>query len=874
MWAGDGRSLFFVSDAGGPENLWALPVTDSGAGAPRRVTAFTSGRLLWPSATRDAGTIAFERDFGVWTLDTATGRASAVPIVRRGAASSPVPERVRRTSQFRDLALSPDGKKVAFVVRGDVFAASAKDGGEAARVTDTAAIESQPVWAPDSRRLAFVAAHDEGQQIRLHDFGSGETVSLTPGDAVDLSPVFSPDGKTLAFLRDRRELRVIDLASHAETRLATGTFADTIDSPRPAWSPDGRWIATFFIGDKGFTNVELVPAGGGVARPISYLANVFTNRLAWSPDGTAVFFDTGQRTESGQLARVDLTLRTPKFREDLFRDLFTAPTQNPPPATPATPATKPAEPPAPTATTGEKPGAPAAGAAKTSEPVEPVFENIHERLSLLPLGLDVGEVVVSPDGKTAVVVAQAAGQANLYAWSLDELATSRPVARQLTTTAGGKADPQFSPDGKEVYYLDAGRIQIASVERRESRPLAVTAELTEDFARDRLPLFTQAWTLMRDNFFDPGFNGVDWTASRAHYAPYAAAAATADELRRIISLMIGDLDASHLGVSGGSTPAAIGHLGLDFDRAAREASGRLQVTGVVPLGPAALTREIVPGDVLAAVDGRPIGPADNLDERLDGTIDKRVVLTFAARTGDGTRDVVVRPVSASTEKNLRYRWWVETNREAVRKKSGGRLGYVHMINMSAAAMDQLVIDLDTRNHAADGVVVDLRNNNGGFVNAYALDVFARRPYLRMSTRVIPESPARTILGQRALERPTVLVTNRHSLSDAEDFTEGYRALKLGSVVGEPTAGWIIYTWNVSLFDGTTFRLPRMRIRGADGGDMEHHPRPVDVEAQNALGESLVGADSQLDAAIKTLVAQLGRAEAPAPARPARSGGSR
>ena len=183
-----------------------------------------------------------------------------------------------------------------------------------------------------------------------------------------------------------------------------------------------------------------------------------------------------------------------------------------------------------------------------------------------------------------------------------------------------------------------------------------------------------------------------------------------------------------------------------------------------------------------------------------------------------------------------------------------------MINMSAAALDQLLIDLDVDNHRLDGVVIDIRNNSGGFVNAYALDIFTRQPYLRMSTRGVPEAPARGVLGQRALEAPTVLVTNQHSLSDAEDFTEGYRALKLGPIVGEPTAGWIVYTWDERLVDGSTLRLPRQRVKAADGGEMERVPRKVDVEVLRPLGESLAGKDSQLDEAIRVLIRKLGRAE--------------
>lgn len=114
--------------------------------------------------------------------------------------------------------------------------------------------------------------------------------------------------------------------------------------------------------------------------------------------------------------------------------------------------------------------------------------------------------------------------------------------------------------------------------------------------------------------------------------------------------------------------------------------------------------------------------------------------------------------------------------------------------------------------------------------------------------------------QRALESATVLVTNQHSLSDAEDFAEGYRTLKLGPIVGEPTAGWIIYTWNQRLVDGSTLRLPRMRVRAADGSDMEMHPRAVDVAVSRPLGEGAAGRDSQLDRAIRTLLLRLGFAE--------------
>ena len=375
-----------------------------------------------------------------------------------------------------------------------------------------------------------------------------------------------------------------------------------------------------------------------------------------------------------------------------------------------------------------------------------------------------------------------------------------------------------------------------------------------------MEVFREAWTLLRDNFYDPAFHGVNWEASRETYGPRVAAAATPDEMRRIMSLMIGDLNASHLGISGGGGGGGpvVGRLGLRFDRRELETQGRLRVTEIVTLGPAAVTRQIAPGEYVRRIGTEDVRSGLNLDEVLVHTVNRRVPLLVSATPTGPTREVVVKPIDQATEKALLYRQWVERNREYVLKSSGGRLGYVHMLSMSAGALEQLHIDLDAENHDRDGVVIDLRNNNGGFVNAYALDVFARQPYLRMSLRGLPESSARTVLGQRALESPTVLVTNQHSLSDAEDFTEGYRTLKLGPIVGEPTAGWIIYTWNDTLVDGSTLRLPRMRVRAADGTDMENAPRPVDVEVDRPLGEwQATGQDTQLYQAVRTLLRRLG-----------------
>jgi tricorn protease len=856
MWSSDGRTLYFSSDRNGAENLWSLPVGTT-AGEAHAVTKFTAGRLLWPSISYDGRKIAFERDFGIWTLDPATGRASQLSIRRRGTPAGQTVEHRRITDHLGDLAVSPDGKKLVFSARGDLFAASTKEGGEAARITNTAADEGQVTWAPDNHTIVYTSDRDGRPHLFQYDFATERETQLTSGDGSDEAPRHSPDGKLVAFQRDGTTVMVLDLATKQARALAAALLdREPFGSERAFdWSPDSRWLA--FLDYRGglFRNAMVVPAAGGDAHPVSFLADGNADAISWSRDGRYLLMSTSQRSENGQLARIDLMPATPKFREDQFRDLFHE-------EKPASPAVKKPDEKAPAEDKKPEATAPAAKAdetpgSKKAAKTEIDFDGIRERVTLLPVGLDVASQVISPDGKWVAMVATAAGQENLYVYSLDELATDPAVAKQLTSTSGSKRRLQFSPDSKEVYYLDQGRVNAVTIETSRPRSISVSAEMDVDFAREKGEAFEQAWRYMRDNFHDPKMHGVDWDAIHAEYRTRVAGAGTSDEFRRLLSLMIGELNASHLGARppADATRITTGRLGLRFDRAEYEQNGRLRVTEVITLSPADVAK-IKTGDFLLAVDGKAVGARTNLDELLDYHIGKKTTVTVASGAdGSGRRDVVLQPVNGSTERNLTYRKWVNDNRDYVARASNGRLGYVHMFDMGSGSLDQLLIDLDVENRR-DGVVIDVRNNNGGFVNAYALDIFARQPYLQMTQRGFPPAPARSALGQRALERPTILLTNRHSLSDAEDFTEGYRAMHLGKVVGEPTAGWIIYTGNTPLIDGTIFRIPGTRITDAQGRDLEMNPRPVDLFVQRPIGEASQKKDTQLDAAVKELLAEI------------------
>jgi C-terminal processing protease CtpA/Prc/Tol biopolymer transport system component len=833
------------------------------------MTHFKEGRVLWPSIGDGGKTIVFERNFTIWKMDTATSKAERVPVTLRGAPASPGVTHVAETN-FSKLALSPDGKKIAVIAHGEVFAASAKDGGEGQRLTHTATAESEPAWSADSMKLVYRSESGSGEgsghNLVMYDFATSKESALTQAGNDDANPRWAPDGKSIAYVRNDKELHVVAVptndAAAADRVVASGELPESAVT----WSPDGQWIAFTMQDKRSFRNVHVVAAAGGESRPVSFLANGETaSKIAWSPDGHYLLFDTAQRSEQVQIARVDLLPHVPKYREDEFRELFrpsktpgtpSSPTAPPAPGVPATPTEeKPATVPA-----DEKPATTGTAAADTKqkpEPVKIVFEGIRDRLTLLPLGLNAEAPVISADGKVLLFAARSANQLGLYTYSLDELSKEPPVVRQLTSTPGRKTDYAFSPDAKDVFYLENDAVKSITIESRTPKTIAVTAPMQIDFDVEKKVVFEEAWETLNRHFYDANFHGKNWLKLHDEWAPYIAGVKTSDELRRDINLLIGELNSSHSGINrgmgpgNGPQPVQVGNLGLRFNREAYEAGKGLIVREVIALGPAAIEGSIKPGDRLVSVNGEAVG-AKNLDGMLEDTVGKRVVLGI--ETAGKTRDAVVRPVSSVAAVGLLYRQWVEERRALVDRVSGGKIGYVHIADMSDASLQQLYIDLDAQNEAKQGVVVDVRNNNGGYINGYALDVFTRQNYLMMTPRGLSPVPSRQNLGQRALGLPTVLVTNESSLSDAEDFAEGYRSLKLGKVVGEPTAGWIIFTGAQPLIDGSAVRVPGWRIQDLRGQTMEMHPRPVDVEVARPLGETETGSDAQLERAVKELLA--------------------
>lgn len=906
LWAPDGKSLYFVSDRDGVENLWQLPAE---GGEPRQVTFFRDGRLLFPQIARRAGLIVFEREWQIWRLDPATGRAAPIPITARGD-SKVTPLREESWGRgFSELRLSPDGKKIAFVARGEVFVDFADKEtdrdlrqGPSFRITDTSARESQLAWTPDSRGLVYVSDRHGEDEIYRYDFVARQEARLTDDLTPKLLPRVSPDGKWLAYISGNDALRLLSLEGGEPRELARARFVVAADL---AWSPDSRWLAYLAQDARYFSNVYVVPVDEGEPRQVTFLSNLEGGDLLWAPGGQFLIFTTEQYRGESQIVRVDLRPPAPLFREAEFERLFEereegrragdrrqeaarpedqeggrpgeqaggdGPAESPEPA-PAGPV----ETTAPEEADKEAPADKKGDQQPAEEPEQPgeekqegprpapqpprlsiELEGIERRLRFLtPIQMSAAAAAISPDSKDLLLLAVVAGKLNIWALPLDEPRADQPP-RQLTASESGKHAVQFTPDGRAFFYLDDGNITVRRFPGGND-PLRVAArgDLTVDFHREKRQIFAEAWRALRDSFYDPTFRGQDWASLRERFAPLVGGAQTTEELHTVINLMVGELRASHLGSGFGGWTGSDGYTGILLDPVELRATGRLRVQRSVPDSPAAaLERPPRPGEYLVAVDGVALGPGTSLDRLLRRSAGRRVRLTLAETPeGAARREVALRPIDGAAYARLRYRDWAYGNERYVAAVSGGRLGYVHIETMSYPAYQQFLADLDAEAYGKDGVIVDVRYNGGGHTATFILDVLTRRSALLSGFRERAATDAGHLAGNRILNKPTVLVTNERSASNTEMLSESYRRLGLGKVVGRPTAGAVIWTYSTRLLDGASLRLPRFSVVTPEGEDLEGRGRPVDIEVERPLGEWALGRDRQLDAAVAALLGE-------------------
>lgn len=836
QWAPDQRSLFFLSERSGSFNVWRQPLA-SGSAA-RQITRFSRHPVRFLTVADD-GTLCFGFDGEIYTQ--APGAAAPVKL---GVAVPSEDGRAATTtlhlkSGATEMALSPSGQEVAFVVRGDVFVASTATGATR-RITSTPAQERGIAFSPDGRRLAFAAEY--GRPWSLYEasltragengFVSATAIDLHPlleNDRDNQQPRYSPNGKEIAFLEDRTTLKVLDLAKKSVRQVLPGDVNYSVEDGDQwfDWSPDGRYFAVSFL-DLGrwSSKTGLIDASGRSPLLPLTSSGFEETRPRWSPDGQSLTWISDRFGLHG--AGYDAEFNGDVLEMFLSRrgfDRFNL-------------------------SADELKAAPAVPPGRPVEGLE--LDDRGDRVVRLTQGSTrVLDAQLTPDGEQLVYAVRAPAAIELWA-----LAPRDKMLRRLGSVPAKAGDDAptgmaLARDGKTAYLLAVGGISRVDVAAATVSPIAFDAEKTLDGMAERAWMFDHAWRLEKTKFFDAGMNGVDWNAYRADYRRILPFIDNDEDFAEMCSEMMGELNASHLGCrykrEPGDDTAA---LGAFYDPAYRGAG--LKVQEIIARGPLSETA-IAPGSIIESIDGHAIAAGGDPSPTLNHQAGKRIVIAVLD-PGHRRREFVVRPISLSAEQDLLYARWVRHRREDVDRLSGGQVGYVHLKAMNNAAYREAFDDIFGRDVAKPALLIDTRYNHGGHMRDDMITLLSGKKYLHYVPRGRsigwdPVAPIGKWSGR------TAMLVNEDNYSDGHLFPWTYQHLHLGKLVGMPVPGT-----GTSAFrereqnPQLTIGVPHGAVEDADGVVMERVQIEPEVRVANDPAALARGRDLQIERAVRLLTA--------------------
>ncbi|HLV81633.1 MAG TPA: S41 family peptidase [Chthonomonadaceae bacterium] len=801
----DGKAVILATiyGKGDTPNLWRVPMD---GGAPHQITHYTSDAVRYPDLARNGSLLAYLWNGDLYTCKPDGSDAHRVPIIVRTDDKTINQQSITLTNEATESELSPDGKQLALVLRGNIWIVPVT-GGDATRLTDDPYNDSDINWSPDATKIVLTS--DRGGQMDVYtlDVKTKKLTRMTDDTAVETNPTFSPDGKWISFARAGGDaassgLYLVPAGGGPERRLATGNGNNDFGNGITAhsWSPDSKWV-TFSRMDPYHTrDIWVVPAIGGPEVNITRYPGD-NDEPRFTQDGRRLLF-LSDRNSSLQLFQVPL-----ETEDDLA----------------------------------------AGGPSEPGKEVKIDFADIKDRAeAVTPPGGNVLDYAPTPDGHAAIV------QMNNNFWNV-----SIGGGPLHPLVAGGETglNIRMMPDGSRFFYIGVnGTPRSLPVTGGPVATVAFSAPMLFDKRAQYRQAFDEFYRKFGEAFYDPKMHGADWRALHDKYAPLLQAVATPMEFTNLLSEMVGEVNSSHSEITPDYKPRGpqTAMLGLTYDDS--YAGPGLKVSGVLPKGPADKpASRIDPGDYILSVDGTDVRMNEDFYKTLQDKAGKTIELLVNSKpTKDGARAIKLKPISVGEWFALDYDARDRRNQELVEKLSHGRLAYIHIRAMDQPSLKKFERDLYGEAMDKDGLVLDIRENGGGNTHDAILEALSRRIYGYTQ----PRAGLRETLPARAWNKPIVLLIDQNSYSDAEIFPAGFRSLRLGKIVGEPTPGYVIGTYEGHLIDGTSFRMPSWAYYTPTGKDLENLGVQPDIYVENTPEDIAAHRDRQLEVAVQTLLKEL------------------
>jgi len=913
MWSADGSNLYYRSEESGVGNIWVIKPL----GEKSQVTHYTDTGLWHPKIGGPAGSeiVAYEYRDGIFIHDLLNNQTREVRVTAWLDEDPDTPSVYSTTGSATEYSISPDGKEVAFVVRGEIFCVRSDGvgGTVAARLTDSPARDWQIQWYPRGDSILFVSdrdgienfyriVSDDPEHERLSEARRFKVERLFRSDQPCMRPVMAPvhpdhegappapEDVMFAYVSGfGGDLWLMD--GNGDNRRRLYANWDTGDY---SFSPDGRWIA--YSRQDVFYNVDIFiaavdpddetlpecPSEGWQPFPGNDATGLLPNWAdgeinitrhpdddwmpVWSPDGSKLGFTGVRYGDNVDSYWLYLTIQDDeRTREEWELD------EDPLPPLPEPEEDEDVEDVENVEEETDDEDAEAEEVDEVDEEdtfaVEIDFENIHRRARRLTTGIGTETTwEFSPDGDYI-----------LYSSSLNgvnELMKVKWTGEETKKIVSASVDyVKWLSETDRIYYLSGGRISSYKSNGSDSQSHSFNASVNIDPLQYRLYKFEEAWRLEDRQFYDPDFHGQNWDALHDEYEPLVRAARHYRDFNDAMNMLLGRLNASHLSyrdAERGPSAPETGYLGCKFNM---DNENGLVISDVTENSPVdEIEISLVPGDRLVSINGFNVGgwdgngdePLANYWRALDATANSEIeigVIREDSETGE-IEWMRLRPSNYWTWYGFAYEQWLKNNRRVVSDLSNGRFGYLHISRMYEGELERFEHDIFSAGNGKDGLIIDVRWNSGGWVADLLLSILNTR-------RHAYTQPPRGGLGYPedrtpyyTTDVPIAVLINEWSYSNAEVFSHAILNLERGILVGWPTGGGVISTGGTRLSDGSYLSLPRRGWWAINPEtkeilyNLEGTSADPDVWVNMLPPDFAAGTDHQLEESVTALLDQL------------------
>ncbi|MDR7128230.1 Tol biopolymer transport system component/C-terminal processing protease CtpA/Prc [Algoriphagus sp. 4150] len=855
VFSPDESEIYYLSEANGSFNIFAMNAADPSQ--TEALTTLENFPVRFLSISSD-GLMSFGYDGELYTLRK--GQApKKLAITLQTQAITNSDNYISINGGVREMSISPDGKEIAFVARGEVFVTSV-DGSFTKRITNTPEQERFVEFAPDGKSLVYASEREgkwqifQSTKVRSEEpffFASTllEEKPLVKSEGEAYLPKFSPDGKKLAYVEDRRTLKVLDLASQETVTLMT---PDELFHMRDGdqyftWAPDSKWLLATYRPTMANSEVVLLDASGKQKMKNLTKSGYGDDNAMWVNDGKQMLWFSnrdGLRSyaTSGQsqndvytlffdkTAWEKFTLSKEDF--DLMKEIEKANKKE------------------------EKDDKSKEDKEKDKEKDKKVgdlkfeWDGIEDRKAKLTIhSSSLGDAVLSKDGDKLYYLA--AFEKGMNLWSTD--LRTKETKQELSLDAN-YANLTWDKDQKFLYLLSNGSISKINPEGMKKEAIKISGEMTYDKEAEMAYMFEHVWLRTKGIFYTPDMHGVDWDSAKVDYQKYLPSIGNSYEFSEMISEMIGELNVSHAGARYSRSvdmADATASLGVFWDY--KHTGDGIKITEVIAGGPLDKTGlDIKKGMVIEKIDGQTLTAESDIAKFLNRKADTFTLLELVNPESKERKQVTVKPISLRTENQLLYKRWVKMNQAEVDSLSDGKLGYVHIPGMSDEPYRNVYEEMMGKYHDSEAVIVDTRFNGGGDLVADLAMFFTGEKFLTYATeaREVGYEPT------ARWTKPTLAMFNEANYSDGHCFACGYTDLKIGKTVGMPTPGTCSFAGWEALPDGSRWGAVPISAKNKAGEWLENNETKPQFEVKNMPGKIDQGQDQQLQKAVEELLKEV------------------